>query len=74
VIPVDGAVIDPVELFDFFKSTLPYFAVPRYLELVEEFPVNAMGRVLKHELRARGIGEAIDFEALGLTITKSERR
>lgn len=56
VIPVEGAVIDPSEMFDFFKSTLPYFAVPRYLELVTEFPVNAMGRVLKHELRAKGSG------------------
>jgi crotonobetaine/carnitine-CoA ligase len=74
LIPVEGAQIDPVELFDFFKSHLPYFAVPRYFELVDEFPVNAMGRVLKHELRARGIGDAVDFESLGLTIAKSERR
>lgn len=33
-----------------------------------------MGRVLKHELRAKGIGGAWDFEALGLAIAKSERR
>lgn len=74
VIPADGVEIDPAEMFGFFKSTLPYFAVPRYLELVDEFPVNAMGRVLKHELRARGVGDAWDFEALGLTIARSERR
>lgn len=74
VIPAEGAEIDPAELFDFFKSTLPYFAVPRYLEIVDEFPVNAMGRVLKHELRAAGIGNALDFEAMGLTVARSERR
>jgi carnitine-CoA ligase len=64
----------PDELFEFFKEKIPYFAVPRYVEIVPALPVNAMGRVLKHELRAKGIGDAIDFEALGLTIDKSERR
>jgi acyl-CoA synthetase (AMP-forming)/AMP-acid ligase II len=26
--------------------------VPRYVEIVESFPLNATGKVLKHELRA----------------------
>jgi len=29
------------------------YKVPRYLEVVDELPLNAMGKVLKYELRRR---------------------
>jgi carnitine-CoA ligase len=64
----------PEDLFAFFKKNLPYFAVPRYVEVMEALPTNANGRVMKHKLRERGIGEAWDFEALGLRVEKHERR
>jgi crotonobetaine/carnitine-CoA ligase len=63
------------ELFGFFAEHLPYFAVPRYVELVPELPKNALGRVLKHELRARGVTPATwDFEKLGLSVDRDRRR
>lgn len=34
---------------------VPYFAVPRYIEFRSELPRNAVGRVLKFELRAQGV-------------------
>ena len=34
---------------------MPYFAVPRYIEFLDELPRNPVGRVLKHELRSRGV-------------------
>lgn len=74
IVPAEGDRPEPAELFEFFKANLPYFAVPRYVELLEALPVNAMGRVLKHELRAAGVGDAWDFEALGMAIAKDERR
>lgn len=40
-----GAQLTPEELFDFFRTNLPYYAVPRYVEFLDELPVNAMGRV-----------------------------
>ncbi|TMK50003.1 MAG: ATP-dependent acyl-CoA ligase [Actinobacteria bacterium] len=65
----------PEELFAFFKQNLPYFAVPRYVEIVPELPRNATLRVMKHLLRARGITpETWDFEKLGLTVARAERR
>jgi crotonobetaine/carnitine-CoA ligase len=70
-----GAALSPTELFGFLKQQLPYFAVPRYVEVVDALPVNAVGRVLKHELRAVGINAATwDFEEMGLVIAKAERR
>jgi crotonobetaine/carnitine-CoA ligase len=63
------------ELFGFFAEHLPYFAVPRFVELVPDLPKNALGRVLKHELRARGVTPATwDFEKLGLSVERDRRR
>ncbi len=61
-----------VEAFMGFCSTqLPYFAVPRYVEVVEELPKNAVGRVLKHELRQRGPGpRAWDGQQAGYVVAR----
>jgi hypothetical protein len=45
--------ITPDELFDQFRAALPYFAVPRYVEVLERLPVNVMNRVVKHQLKDR---------------------
>jgi crotonobetaine/carnitine-CoA ligase len=69
------ATVAPPELFDFFVAKLPYFAVPRYVEVVPSLPRNASARVMKHELRDRGVTEETwDFVALGLRISKADRR
>jgi carnitine-CoA ligase len=76
VVPVAGEPeLTPDELFAFFSEQLPYFAVPRYVELMPELPKNALGRLLKHELRARGVTPATwDFEKLGLAVDRDRRR
>jgi crotonobetaine/carnitine-CoA ligase len=70
-----GTTVEPAELFRFFRENLPYYAVPRYVQIMDALPVNAVGRVLKHKLRddwnAPG---TVDFLALGLRIEKSARR
>jgi carnitine-CoA ligase len=70
-----GAVAEWPELFRYFRENLPYYAVPRYVQVMDELPANAVGRVLKHRLRddwnAPG---TVDFQALGLTVEKSARR
>jgi crotonobetaine/carnitine-CoA ligase len=67
--------IDPSELFAFFRERLPYFAIPRYVEFVDALPKTATMRVQKHRLREAGITPATtDFEALGLTVAREERR
>jgi crotonobetaine/carnitine-CoA ligase len=75
IVLVAGETVEPRDLFEFFKSRLPYFAVPRYVEVVPELPRNATLRVMKHLLRARGVTpETWDFEKLGLTVARDERR
>ena len=70
-----GQTVEPTELFDFFKQTLPYFAIPRYVEVMPELPKNATLRVMKHLLRERGVTEETwDFDSLGLSVDKAERR
>jgi crotonobetaine/carnitine-CoA ligase len=72
---VTKADIEPAELFDFFKNNLPYFAVPRYVDILDALPRNGVGRVMKHKLREAGNGPAtLDFEAMALTVAKEERR
>jgi acyl-CoA synthetase (AMP-forming)/AMP-acid ligase II len=55
VVPAEGA--DPAtlesELVAFAKERLANFKVPRRVETTEGFPLNASGKVLKRELRAR---------------------
>jgi crotonobetaine/carnitine-CoA ligase len=75
LVPLSDAVLEPAELFEFFRSTLPYFAVPRYVEIRESLPVNALGRVMKHVLRDEGVTTATwDLEALGFVINREDRR
>jgi crotonobetaine/carnitine-CoA ligase len=63
------------ELFAFFKATLPYYAVPRYVEYLEKLPVNQTMRVQKFALRERGITETTaDLHAAGLVVERHERR
>lgn len=52
-----AATLDTVELLDFCADRMPYFCVPRYVEVVDEIPKNIVGRVRKDLLRARGVGE-----------------
>jgi carnitine-CoA ligase len=70
-----GEQVTPEELFAFFKERVPYFAVPRYIEVVPQLPRNATMRVMKHLLRDRGVtAETWDLEALGFTVQRGERR
>lgn len=67
--------VTPGEMFDYFKQVLPYFAVPRYVEVVPELPKNATLRVMKHLLREKGVTPGTwDLEALGFEVSREERR
>ena len=67
--------VEPDELFAFFRDKLPYFAIPRYVEIVDALPKTVTMRVQKHVLRDAGVTEATwDFERLGLTVARDERR
>jgi len=52
---VTGAVLSEEDLFRWCTEQLPYFALPRYIELRDELPRSPVGRVLKRELRDEGV-------------------
>jgi crotonobetaine/carnitine-CoA ligase len=71
LVPTDPASFDVVAFMDFCCDRLPYFAVPRYVDVVDELPKNAVGRVLKHELRARGVPASVwDREEAGYVVRR----
>jgi crotonobetaine/carnitine-CoA ligase len=49
-----GAAITELELFDWVKERVPYFALPRYIEFRDALPVSPLGRVHKFKLRDEG--------------------
>ncbi len=70
-----GATAEPEALFGYFREHLPYYAIPRYVQILDELPANAVGRVLKHKLRdSWDAPGTIDFQARGLAVGKTERR
>lgn len=51
VVTDPDAAVDPAALLEHCRPRLPYFALPRYLEVVSELPKTANGKVLKRVLR-----------------------
>jgi crotonobetaine/carnitine-CoA ligase len=75
LVVAEGAEVTPEELFAFFKDHLPYYAIPRYVEVIPALPRNAVGRVMKHKLREAGNGASTwDLDALGLVVGREDRR
>jgi carnitine-CoA ligase len=71
VVAAPGSVIDVASFMDFCCERLPYFAVPRYVEFTSELPKNAVGRVLKHVLRERGLSaDTWDREQAGYVVRR----
>jgi crotonobetaine/carnitine-CoA ligase len=52
-----GAALTAEELIEHCRPRLAYFALPRYVEFVEELPLTENGKVRKQVLRARGVSE-----------------
>lgn len=65
------ASLEYAALLDFCSSRMPYFCVPRYIDIVDEIPKTIIGRVRKDVLRARGVGPgAWDREAHGYVVRR----
>lgn len=62
---------DPVALMDHCVERMPYFAVPRYIEFVDEIPKTPSAKIQKNKLRDRGLTEsAWDREKAGYKVTR----
>jgi crotonobetaine/carnitine-CoA ligase len=55
IVPREGATPDPAAIVSFCDGRLAYFAIPRYVDLVDELPLTANGKVAKYALRERGL-------------------
>jgi crotonobetaine/carnitine-CoA ligase len=63
--------LDYAELLDFCGARMPYFSVPRYVEIVSELPKTIIGRIRKDVLRSRGVGSAAwDRESHGYIVSR----
>lgn len=49
------AAITPADLAGYCDGRLPYFAIPRYIDLVDDLPRTENGKVQKFRLRERGV-------------------
>ena len=66
-----GSALEIPALMDFCVDHLPYFAVPRYVEIVEALPMNPTGKVLKTELRSSGVTASTwDREQAGYVVRR----
>jgi acyl-CoA synthetase (AMP-forming)/AMP-acid ligase II len=53
VIAAPGTAISGDDIIAWARDRMANFKVPRFVEFVEAYPLNASGKVLKTELRAR---------------------
>lgn len=50
-----GMVLMPTDLVSFCENRLPYFAIPRYIDIVADLPRTENGKVQKFKLRDQGV-------------------
>jgi carnitine-CoA ligase len=55
IVPKFEGKADPAALARFCESRLPYFAIPRYIDVVTDLPRTENGKVQKYKLRERGV-------------------
>jgi crotonobetaine/carnitine-CoA ligase len=66
-----GQTLDPVALMRFCEPRMPYFAMPRYVEVLADLPRTENGKIQKFRLRERGVTAATwDREAAGYAVRR----
>lgn len=66
-----GHDITPHALLDFCQPRMPYFAVPRYLRVLDDLPRTENGKIRKFRLREEGItGDTWDRDAAGYRVAR----
>jgi len=63
--------LSPLELIQYCEPRLPYFAVPRYIDVVDVLPATENGKVQKYKLTERGVTAGTwDREAAGYKVKR----
>jgi crotonobetaine/carnitine-CoA ligase len=69
----EGASLTEEDLCRWAIDHLPYFAVPRYIEFVDELPKTPTGKIQKHLLRSSGLTPTTwDREAAGIAVRRNK--
>ncbi|MBF9031111.1 acyl-CoA synthetase [Rhodobacterales bacterium HKCCE3408] len=74
---VDGATVTEAELMDYCRTHIhERAAIPKYLEILDELPKTAVGKVFKPDLRKRAITRVYDaaLKEAGLAVRVAEVR
>jgi carnitine-CoA ligase len=68
---VEGSTITEEDLFRWSLDAIPYFALPRYIEIRDELPRSEMKKILKAQLREEGVGpNTWDADTSGIEVEK----
>ena len=68
----EGAALTPEDLLMHCAAVMPYFMIPRWLDVVDDFPRTPTAKVEKYKLRADGPGPTSwDREAHGWRVTRT---
>ena len=66
-----GMQLQPETLLDYCQERMPYFAVPRYVEFINDMPKTPTEKLRKHVLREAGVTPATwDREAAGYVVKR----
>ncbi len=57
VIPRAGATLDPDQLHGFCQGRIAHYKIPRYVKLVDAFPMTVTGKVQKFKMQEQAIDE-----------------
>jgi len=72
IVPRPGATVDFPDLLAFLADRMPHYMVPRYLELIDEFPKTPSARVRKGDLRTKGNTAATwDRDTAGYRVSRA---
>lgn len=71
VVLKENATLDPADLIYHCEKWMPYFAVPRFVDVRSDLPRTENGKIQKFKLREEGITEsAWDREAAGVELNR----
>ena len=67
----EGEKLDYMDFLKWCEKELPYYMIPRYIEIIEEVPKTATQRPKRYLLKERGVGNAFDAYAAGFRPRKT---
>jgi carnitine-CoA ligase len=67
----EGSTVTEEDLYRWSLDAIPYFALPRYIEIRDELPRSDMKKILKGQLREEGVGpNTWDADTSGIEVEK----